>query len=307
LTNSMARFSTDLNMTGSALDLFSETELFRLRAKANALSSGRALTELKKMATRRQQLRRKIRVVEAHLRKFEESGAAENLLQRRASAEIDVGDAKRAFEAANALAARAEEQRKVANFRMVQIEESLAASRAGAARAMTARHARLALEEFTRRMRLSRTKSLESEASNMLRSLLHRKGALETINIRPDDFSVTLLNAQGHEIAVPSAGERELFALSLIHGFRMLARREAPLMIDTPLGRLDKTHREAIVTKFLPGASQQVLVLATDSEISGQLYAQLRPSIAWQAMLLHSPKKAPQIDVGAYFDEERLP
>jgi DNA sulfur modification protein DndD len=119
----------------------------------------------------------------------------------------------------------------------------------------------------------------------MLKDLLHREGALAKVAIDPNSSIVRLLDGKGEEIPVPSAGEKELFALSLIHGLGRLSHRDAPLVIDTPLGRLDKAHRHAIVSKFMPSASHQVIVLSTDSEVDDDLYELLKPHLAGQATI----------------------
>ena len=45
-------------------------------------------------------------------------------------------------------------------------------------------------------------------------------------------------------------------------------------MIDTPLGRMDHTHRRNLVERYFPQASHQVILLSTDAEVD-QTYQQL--------------------------------
>jgi DNA sulfur modification protein DndD len=47
-----------------------------------------------------------------------------------------------------------------------------------------------------------------------------------------------------------------------------VARRPLPLAIDTPLGRLDEVHRAAVLTDYLPIVADQVLLFATDAELT---------------------------------------
>lgn len=42
------------------------------------------------------------------------------------------------------------------------------------------------------------------------------------------------------------------------------------MVIDTPLGRLDSAHRNLLVNRYFPHASHQVVLLSTDTEISGE-------------------------------------
>jgi DNA sulfur modification protein DndD len=45
---------------------------------------------------------------------------------------------------------------------------------------------------------------------------------------------------------------------------------KCPISIDTPLGRLDSSHRGNLVERYFPAASHQVLLLSTDTEIDKQ-------------------------------------
>jgi DNA sulfur modification protein DndD len=292
--------------TLSALDGFSDSELQRMRAKAASLGSGQALLELRGIVKRRQDLRLELRRIEADLRTFEQSGVAADLLNRRPTAEARLAHAAENLEQADGVAAEAERRLKLAHARINELEESLAAIQSSAAKASIARHARLGLEHFVREMRSRRTTSLEAQVSVSIRELLHREGALSEVAIDADSGAVTLFDGRHHEIAVPSAGEKELFALSLIKALGKLSNRDAPMVIDTPLGRLDKAHRAAIVGRFLPNAASQVIVLATDSEIHGELYAAIRPHLAWQATLSPVRGGGVRVSEGRYFEEEAL-
>ena len=56
--------------------------------------------------------------------------------------------------------------------------------------------------------------------------------------------------------------------------------RSLPIIIDTPLGRLDSKHREKLVESYFPRASHQVIVLSTDTEVDQRFYDGLRPSVS---------------------------
>ena len=50
--------------------------------------------------------------------------------------------------------------------------------------------------------------------------------------------------------------------------------RPLPVIIDTPLARLDSDHRRLLVENYFPQASHQVILLSTDTEVD-QLYFDL--------------------------------
>jgi DNA sulfur modification protein DndD len=77
-----------------------------------------------------------------------------------------------------------------------------------------------------------------------------------------------------------SAGERQLLATSLLWGLARASGRPIPTVIDTPLGRLDSTHRRHLVERYFPVAAHQVILLSTDEEIHEQNLPRLKPAIA---------------------------
>jgi DNA sulfur modification protein DndD len=54
-------------------------------------------------------------------------------------------------------------------------------------------------------------------------------------------------------------------ALSLIGGLNRASGKQAPIVMDTPFGRLDRTHR-AHVLEFLPDLGSQYVLLVQSSE-----------------------------------------
>ena len=52
-----------------------------------------------------------------------------------------------------------------------------------------------------------------------------------------------------------------------------------PIIIDTPLSRLDSAHRDNIVNNYFPNAGEQVIILSTDTEIDKDYYRKLEPRL----------------------------
>jgi hypothetical protein len=61
---------------------------------------------------------------------------------------------------------------------------------------------------------------------------------------------------------------------------RKVSGYQLPLAIDTPLARLDETHRRRIVNEYIPAVSDQVLLFATDTELDDELMTEVRPQLA---------------------------
>ena len=58
------------------------------------------------------------------------------------------------------------------------------------------------------------------------------------------------------------------------------AQLKLPIIIDTPLSRLDSTHRDNIVNNYFPNAGEQVVILSTDTEIDTNYYRSLEPHLS---------------------------
>lgn len=133
-------------------------------------------------------------------------------------------------------------------------------------------------------------KKLSSQKIEQLRqtvvhcfSQLSRKGDLiSDIAIEPRNFSITLYDNAGNALPQKSlsAGEKQLFAISMLWGLAKTSGRPLPVIIDTPLGRLDSDHRRNLIENYFPKASHQVILLSTDTEVDQQLYKVLSPDIS---------------------------
>lgn len=146
-----------------------------------------------------------------------------------------------------------------------------------------------------------RTKVIQRHVTNMealmlesFQELLRKKTLVKNLKICPESFEVTLEGADGHLLPFDrlSAGERQLLATAMLWGLARASGRPIPTVIDTPLGRLDSSHRKHLVERYFPCASHQVLLLSTDEEIVGSYHASLKPSLAREYLLAHDEATA---------------
>lgn len=77
-----------------------------------------------------------------------------------------------------------------------------------------------------------------------------------------------------------SAGEKQIYAISMLWALGQISGRPLSVVIDTPLGRLDSDHRSHIVENYFPKASHQVVLLSTDTEIDRSYFKFLGPHIS---------------------------
>ena len=69
-----------------------------------------------------------------------------------------------------------------------------------------------------------------------------------------------------------SEGEKQIFAISVLWGLARASDRPLPAVIDTPMARLDATHRRNLVERYFPNASHQVVIFSTDTEVDRDYY-----------------------------------
>lgn len=138
------------------------------------------------------------------------------------------------------------------------------------------------LEQYRERIAAIKIQELE-QAIALYFNLLCRKHVLvREVRIDPKRFTVELFGP--NRMPLPksdlSAGEKQLYATALLWALRSVSGRALPIIVDTPMGRLDSTHRNALLKHFFPHAAHQVLILSTDTEITPEAYRKLRPAIS---------------------------
>lgn len=111
------------------------------------------------------------------------------------------------------------------------------------------------------------------------RQLLRKQSLVSDLKIDPQSFALELRGPKGKVLSPDrlSAGERQLLAISMLWGLARASGRPLPAIIDTPLGRLDASHRSNLIERYFPYASHQVLLLSTDEEIDEKYYEKLKP------------------------------
>ncbi|MFF5336868.1 DNA sulfur modification protein DndD [Streptomyces sp. NPDC013181] len=149
--------------------------------------------------------------------------------------------------------------------------------------------ARGTLERFGDALLQRHISRLEVAMLQSFKELMRKRSLVQDLRIDTTKFTLTLTDAQGETIDPGrlSAGERQLLAVSLLWGLMKVAGNRLPSVIDTPLGRLDSRHREHLVDRYFPHASDQVLLLSTDEEIDEYLLGRLKKSVAHTYTLVH--------------------
>ena len=137
------------------------------------------------------------------------------------------------------------------------------------------------LNEFKVRLQREKISKLSAVATECFQTLVEKDSLVSKIHIDTDSLDVTILDYDGHELLKNqlSAGEQQMFAISIVWALARTSGYKAPVVIDTPMARLDSSHRANFVTNYLPSASSQVMVLSTDEEIYGRYLDMIRENV----------------------------
>lgn len=159
------------------------------------------------------------------------------------------------------------------------------------------------LGRFRTRIVQQHTENMEALMLESFRKLLRKKELVHGLTINPVNFEATLTTKERKPLHFDrlSAGEKQLLATSLLWGLARASGRPVPTIIDTPLGRLDSSHRRHLIERYFPSASHQVLLLSTDEEIVGNYLEELKPFITRTYLLDHAEGSGQTQIVEGYF------
>jgi DNA sulfur modification protein DndD len=112
-------------------------------------------------------------------------------------------------------------------------------------------------------------KQVAEAMTKAIRAMAHRSDLLNRVEIT-DNGEVLLLSPEGTNLRDfdLSAGEKQIFTQALFSAVASVTNCQFPLIIDTPLGRLDFEHRQNIL-KYIVKRNSQVILMSTDTEIVG--------------------------------------
>jgi DNA sulfur modification protein DndD len=159
------------------------------------------------------------------------------------------------------------------------------------------------LNLFEEKIRSKHISTLEKLIKEGFEILLRKRSFINSISICPDTFSLTI-NIVG-EGFVPasklSAGERQLLAVAVLWALAQSSGRKLPTVIDTPLGRLDSSHRKSFVQNYFPNAGEQVILLSTDEEIVGTYYQSLKKHLSHEYLIQYNEEDQSSSISSGYF------
>ena len=147
-----------------------------------------------------------------------------------------------------------------------------------------------------------RTKLVDfNNVLNEIYSILkNKKDMVSRVELK-EDFNISMIGFDGTPInyRLISEGEKGILMYSIMYALVSLAKFNLPLIIDSPLGKMDSIHVDHLMSYLYPNMGNQVIILSHDREITPALVPKLDPVISKKYRL--NPVGQPRI-VEGYFE-----
>ena len=145
------------------------------------------------------------------------------------------------------------------------------------------------LDEYKIRLQERKIGVLAQTMTDCYKKLANKKNLIEQIQMDAVTLDFKYLNADGNEIPKESlsAGEKQLMVISLLWALAICSKKKLPVIIDTPLSRMDSNHRISLITTYFPQASDQTIILSTDSEIDARYYEIMKDNVGDEFTLVY--------------------
>lgn len=145
------------------------------------------------------------------------------------------------------------------------------------------------LEEYKIRLQKNKIAIVADTMTSCYKKLANKKNLIEKISMNPVTLDLKYINSEGNEVnkSSLSAGEKQLMVISLLWALALCSKKKLPVIIDTPLSRLDSAHRVSLIQTYFPQASEQTIILSTDSEIDKNYYEIMHDNIGDEFTLVY--------------------
>jgi DNA sulfur modification protein DndD len=146
------------------------------------------------------------------------------------------------------------------------------------------------LADFKKKLISENISLIQSLIEESLQRLLRKLSLIKKLTIDPETFEIHLESPSGATVLWQqmSAGEQQIVTTAIIWGLARASGHVFPMMVDTPLGRLDESHRGKLLEHYYPEASHQVVLLSTDKEIGPKDLESLKDHVTRTYLVRHN-------------------
>ncbi len=160
-------------------------------------------------------------------------------------------------------------------------------------------------DAYTFELQRRKTGKLGKTITECYKKLANKKNMIKEIVMDPETLDIQYLDENGSKVLKESlsAGEKQLMVIAILWALALCSKKKLPVIIDTPLSRLDSQHRTSIITTYFPSASDQTIILSTDTEIDHNYYNMMKDSIGDEFLLVYSEETKSTTVKKGYFQE----
>ena len=164
------------------------------------------------------------------------------------------------------------------------------------------------IEKYRVVLQTSKVSEVATTMTNCYKLLASKETLIDRIDMDPVSLDMIYLNKDGGKVPGKSlsAGEKQMMVIALLWSLAICSNKRLPVIIDTPLSRLDSVHRQALIKVYFPKASDQTIILSTDSEINNTYYSMMKDNIGDEFTLFYDENsKSTTIKTGYYMEEAK--
>jgi DNA sulfur modification protein DndD len=165
-----------------------------------------------------------------------------------------------------------------------------------------------ALHDYQEEGTKVKIQSLEQEVTRCFGQLCHKDNLVDRIEVDGKSYETRLYEKSGNLLLKDdlSAGERQILAIAILWALGRTSGRPLPVMVDTPLARLDGKHRSLLLERYFPHASHQVILFSTDTEVDRKFFETIRKNISHSFHLRYdSTERRTHVDEGYFWKSSK--
>lgn len=164
------------------------------------------------------------------------------------------------------------------------------------------------IERYQVELQKRKARILSETITRCYKKLANKKNLINTIEMDPETLDMKYISEDDKEVARDSlsAGEQQLMVISILWALAICSKKKLPVIIDTPLSRLDSLHRTALIKTYFPKASEQTIILSTDSEIDSKYYKMMQHDVGDEFTLNYDERtKSTSIERGYLIGKDK--
>ncbi|MEO5372382.1 MAG: DNA sulfur modification protein DndD [Magnetococcus sp. DMHC-1] len=170
-----------------------------------------------------------------------------------------------------------------------QQEQKMAVANRSNARRQKADDLVALYREYKEGLKIRRRNALEVAINAHFKTLMTSHDLVHSIRV-DEHFGLHYQDGESQPLggANLSAGMKQLVAFALLWALKDVSEKSVPVIVDTPLARIDRQNQENLLRDYFPHVAEQVIVLPTDSELDKEKY-QMLSSYIYREYKLDNP------------------